>query len=224
VTDVLLLHGAGSTAADWAGFALPGFTCTAVDLRGHGNGPQGPWTWDAVLDDLEALELDNPVVMGQSLGGMVAVRWGKRHPDCPAVVNLDGHGHPSRYPGLTQSEVDTWRQKLDEIFDAQVETLSEQDTRPDRQTLKELQALLAAERTLDLYAGLSCPALLLVATELMRVQEPFAEFYLAQRDGVLADLDGRDNVVRIDAAHCMFRQKPDEVTARISGFLTEVAG
>jgi pimeloyl-ACP methyl ester carboxylesterase len=224
VTDVLLLHGAGATAAVWDGFAIPGFTCVAVDLRGHGNGPDGPWTWDAVLDDLEALELDNPVVIGQSLGGMVAVRWGKRHPDCPAVVNLDGHGHPSRYPGLTQSEADGWRRKLDEIFDAQAETLAGQDTRPDRQTLKELQALIAAERTADLYAGLTCPALLVVATQLMRVQQPFAEFFLAERDGVLADLDGRENVVKMDAAHCMLSQKPDEVAAHISGFLTAVAG
>jgi hypothetical protein len=45
------------------------------------------------------------------------------HPDCPGVVNFDGHGWPSAYPGLTQSEVDSWKAKLKELFDAMAENM-----------------------------------------------------------------------------------------------------
>ena len=37
-----------------------------------------------------------PAVIGHSLGGMVAALWATHHPECPLVVNVDGHGNPTR--------------------------------------------------------------------------------------------------------------------------------
>jgi pimeloyl-ACP methyl ester carboxylesterase len=50
-------------------------------------------------------------VVGHSLGGVLATLYGDRHPETPAVVNLDGHGpgRPEQYVGL---EPDTVRQRL----------------------------------------------------------------------------------------------------------------
>jgi pimeloyl-ACP methyl ester carboxylesterase len=163
-----------------------------------------------MLDHLEGLGLDNPAVVGHSLGGALAIRWAKRHPECPGVVNLDGHGHPSTYPGLSQSEVDTWQAKLTAAFDAMAEQM------PPEQLA--LRPLIDAERTTSLYDGLSSPALLFVATRLLTAQEPFAEYYTAQRRGVLADLAGR-NVVEFDGAHCMLREKPRELAELVTSFL-----
>ncbi|GCE29645.1 hypothetical protein KDA_51290 [Dictyobacter alpinus] len=45
------------------------------------------------MNDLEAViahvGLDNPFVIGHSLGGLVATLYGARHPDCRGVVNLE---------------------------------------------------------------------------------------------------------------------------------------
>lgn len=115
---VLLLHGLGGTLEAWDALGLEGHRTVAMDLRGHGRSGDGPWDWEAALDDLEAvvrcLGLGNPAVAGHSLGGMLAVQWALRHPECPAVVNLDGlrsaESDPGNYPGWTRpSGTGPWR-------------------------------------------------------------------------------------------------------------------
>ncbi|MEU4832263.1 alpha/beta hydrolase [Streptosporangium sp. NPDC023615] len=104
--DVLLLHGGGRTRADWDASASllrdAGFRSVAMDLRGHGESGTAPWSWRDVLVDVaavvEAFGLHRPVIVGHSLGGMVAALWAGGHPECPLAVNLDGHGNPTR-PG-----------------------------------------------------------------------------------------------------------------------------
>ncbi|MFD2078053.1 alpha/beta fold hydrolase [Actinopolymorpha cephalotaxi] len=108
---LVLLHGAGGNLAHWTSFApllAPDFRVVAPDLRGHGHSANGPWTWTDVLTDVQAvvdhLGLANPVVVGHSLGGYVAARWGRTHPDCPAIVDLDGFRSAEtgrdNYPGM----------------------------------------------------------------------------------------------------------------------------
>lgn len=123
---VLLLHGLGGTVADWNRFAarLTGHRVVAVDLRGHGGTGDGPWSWDAVLDDIEAviahLGLPAPAVVGHSLGGWVAALWGLRHPECPGVVDLDGTRsaltRPEHYVGMDLARRDADLARLRELF------------------------------------------------------------------------------------------------------------
>jgi pimeloyl-ACP methyl ester carboxylesterase len=89
---VLLLHGLGSCAADWAPQidALAGaHTVVTVDLRGHGESgrPPGPYSMGLFARDvarlLEALALAPAHVVGLSLGGMVAFQLAV---DAPALV------------------------------------------------------------------------------------------------------------------------------------------
>jgi pimeloyl-ACP methyl ester carboxylesterase len=68
----------------------------AVDLRGHGasDKPQQDYTMATLADDVrwlcERLDLQKPVVIGHSMGGLIALVLAARYPDLPAaIVTLD---------------------------------------------------------------------------------------------------------------------------------------
>ncbi|MET0237416.1 MAG: alpha/beta hydrolase [Kibdelosporangium sp.] len=207
--DLLLLHGAGGTPSDWDTFiqSMPDFRCVAPDLNGL-------TTWEAMLDHLDGLNLDNPAVAGASLGGALGVRWAKRHPECPGAVNFDGHGWPSAYPGLTQSEMDGWRAKLTEVFDEMARNMPPHHAA--------LRPLADSGNVHELYDGLTAPALAVVAMHLLPAQEPFAEFYIASRNGVLADLAQEEvQVTEFPAHHGLLNTHPAELAELVTRFLAE---
>ena len=66
-----------------------------LDLRGHGRSARTPvadWTFEACADDLAAfcdtVGIADPVVLGHSLGGCIALLYAARHPDHPAALVL----------------------------------------------------------------------------------------------------------------------------------------
>lgn len=88
---LLLLHGLGSSSADWA-LQIPVFAARyrviALDLRGHGRSQDGArsYTIAQLADDVAALlgQLNQPPahVVGLSLGGCAAQLLALRHPEC----------------------------------------------------------------------------------------------------------------------------------------------
>lgn len=77
-------------------FAALGHTVVSVDLRGHGESdkPVQPYPISGFADDLAwlctQLGLSRPLVIGHSMGGIVAFDLATRHPDLPGgVVMLD---------------------------------------------------------------------------------------------------------------------------------------
>lgn len=94
---VLLVHGLMATAdLNWS-MAMPAlatsFRVVAPDLRGHGRGLRTRrFTGDECADDLaalvETLELGRVIVVGYSLGGMVAQIFARRHPHLVAGLVL----------------------------------------------------------------------------------------------------------------------------------------
>jgi pimeloyl-ACP methyl ester carboxylesterase len=125
---LLLLHGAGGNLAHMTTLARalrPSHRVITVDLRGHGRSGDGTWSWDAALGDIASvavqMELSSPSVVGHSLGGMLAALWGRRHPESPGVVSLDGNPPPSRpdhLPGLDGEKATAELARLQTVFDA----------------------------------------------------------------------------------------------------------
>lgn len=76
---VVLLHAGVADRSMWAellpALASAGYRAVAVDLPGYGDAPvtdYAPYT--AVLDTMDALEIDRAVLVGNSLGGAIALR------------------------------------------------------------------------------------------------------------------------------------------------------
>ena len=89
-TPVVFLHGIGSSARGWMpqieSFPAAGFHVVAVDLLGYGGRPPvDAMDFESLAADVEAFiarkRLDRPVLVGHSLGGMIAQTMLRRRPD-----------------------------------------------------------------------------------------------------------------------------------------------
>jgi 2-succinyl-6-hydroxy-2,4-cyclohexadiene-1-carboxylate synthase len=116
---ILFLHGFMGSAADWRGVmaALEGeYRCLAVDLPGHGASlglPPDVYTIDgtarALLDLLDELGVERPVVVGYSMGGRLALYLALRHPERFSGLFLE-----SASPGIEDSTEREARRRADE--------------------------------------------------------------------------------------------------------------
>ncbi len=97
----VLVHGLASNARLWDGVAenlhAAGHTVVVIDQRGHGlsDAPDAGYDLDTAVADLlsliHALELDRPVLAGQSWGGNVVLELGWRRPEAVrGIACLDG--------------------------------------------------------------------------------------------------------------------------------------
>lgn len=249
---VLLLHGLGGTLDAWdevAPLLTPAHRVLAMDLRGHGRSGDGPWRWDAVLDDIEAVaaELGSPAVAGHSLGGMLAVQWALRHPECPAIVDLDGlrsaESTVENYPGMAPEAVREEVARLRAAFDAQaaamadplpaerIGTMPERALvtrngatylRPDATLLAEVRYTPEFRDTIPYLREVRCPALVVLPTA-DPPSAPGGELMAAFRRGVRRDLAALAatmpnlRVVEVDGSHDMLAERPAEIAELISG-------
>jgi esterase len=86
---ILFLHGGGLTAHTWDVMAVnlrDRFRCIALDQRGHGDSEWSPtvdYGVETQVKDVEgfiaALGLENPVLVGQSMGGLNSIAYASRH-------------------------------------------------------------------------------------------------------------------------------------------------
>lgn len=97
----LLVHGLASNAKTWDGVAQrlnsAGHRVVAVDQRGHGlsDKPESGYGFTNVTTDLRALidslDMQQPILVGQSWGGNVVLHFAARYPDAASgLVLVDG--------------------------------------------------------------------------------------------------------------------------------------
>lgn len=103
---VVFLHGNGILADDWdlsiLDNAAQRWRCIAFDRPGHGyseqpSGQYGAAEQAAILRaGARALGLERPIILGHSLGGIVALAWALNYPDeVGGVVFLSGYAYPT---------------------------------------------------------------------------------------------------------------------------------
>ena len=130
---LLFLHGTGCDSSDWAG-VIEGLSqnlrCIALDFRGHGQStvPKRPFTLTDLADDVlhltNYLGLQKFVIVGHSLGGMVAMAVARRSSSVVGLVLLEGWTSlssaggafdPGRFYGsLSETEISHIQQKSKE--------------------------------------------------------------------------------------------------------------
>jgi N-formylmaleamate deformylase len=186
---VVLLHGIGSRGSSWWPVIDPladRFHLYQLDLRGHGASgkPERGYVIDDYVADLEAvldaLELDEPRIMGHSLGAVITLFWASEHPNRAAALVLEDpllHIEPDllglfhgwqQLAALTPAEAAAWyRQEYPHWDDEDCVRRAEAITSTAPGVFAELRAASAAalangtgDRT-HLLARIASPALLL---------------------------------------------------------------
>ena len=113
--DVVFIHGALRSLEDWAPVIgeLSGVHAVAMELRMHGQSDTPPTPrWDDFVRDVDAvvrtMELERPLVVGHSFGGVVALADAAAHADRSGVVDIDGFDFRERalYDDVDPTDVD----------------------------------------------------------------------------------------------------------------------
>lgn len=234
-TPVLLLHGAGANLDAMAPLAQAlraRHRVLAVDLPGHGQSPDADWDWPitiAALDEVvRAHGLGAPIVVGHSLGGMLAALWADTHPDCPAAVSLDGNPPPAgprHLPGLADAAAEFAR--LQATFDAMAAAMTGMPAmRPSPTLVAQLRQAMTELDLAPVYARLRVPLLLVLATEDLPDQRPFHDLYVAHRAFVreqVGQAAQRNPLLTVEplagATHAMAVERPVELATLITGFV-----
>lgn len=104
---VIILHGLFGMSDNWITHGkrlAEHFSVYLPDLRNHGQSPHSPtFNYHAMSDDLHEFivehKLKNPVIIGHSMGGKVAMQFALEYPDIPAkliIVDISPVKYPDR--------------------------------------------------------------------------------------------------------------------------------
>jgi len=215
-----------------------------LDHRGQGRSDESTperWNFDTWIEDLrgfcEALEIERPVLFGQSFGGMVALGTAIRHPELPAKLIVSSSAAKIRldralpmFERLGGKEARDLAQRLfedpnQENFDAYLATCL-----PLYNTTKADPDILARVRlkpevgfhffrgeglTFDWLADLDrirCPTLILAGEV-----DPITP--VADHEDLAAGIRGSRLEVFPDAGHGVFRDKPGEALELVREFV-----
>jgi pimeloyl-ACP methyl ester carboxylesterase len=118
---ILFHHGIGASGALWAGWLpqlVDRYRVVSFDMRGCGRShiPASDFAWslDRMVEDLfavaDAAELPRFHLVGESIGGTVALAAALARPDRIATLTVSNGAHL----GASIQRVEAWRQQLDE--------------------------------------------------------------------------------------------------------------
>lgn len=246
--DVVLLHGWALHGGMWGTWLdrLAGHArLHVVDLPGHGRS-----NWPAGVHDLAGLaRVVHPqvprdaVVLGWSLGGMLALELARRHPRHLRALILMATtpkflAGPDWEHGIDPAVLDDFSRGLDQDYRRTVHNFLALQTRGDEhalETLRLLRSRLASHGEPDrraLAAGLDVLRDTDLRDVLPRITLP-ALVIAGEHDRLTPPAAGRALAMQLPAArlcmiersgHAPFLSHPDQVLAEVQGFLARHAG
>lgn len=240
---VILLHGISNRSDDWLP-VLPAlvdrFRVLAMDLRGHGGSshPVMGYRHADYADDLqaviEAYNLTSPLLVGHSLGGIVALEWATRHAGVAAGIIAEdpplssGAGIEATFAtwiSMNQLPLESllvrYRVDLPHLPEAQVRRRAESMAETELAVFREELAAARSNAEVDSVArlaGVTSPILLVYGD--------------LETGGMVAPDDIRrltETVPNAEAAriargtHSLHRDRPDDFLRLIIPFLNEHA-
>ena len=103
---LILIHGNGGSVDsldEAAGYLANDYTVYLTESRCHGQSSDpGEISYSLMAKDIaefiKAMNLEKPVVMGHSDGGMIAIALASEYPDLPkAIISCGSNSHPSKF-------------------------------------------------------------------------------------------------------------------------------
>jgi len=121
LTPIFFVHGWGCDhtyfTPQFEYFGGRGHTVVSVDLRGHGESskPRQEYSIDIFAEDIASiaaeLNLQRPVLVGHSMGGVITFEVAARHPELPsAIVMIDS---PVTRPAASRAAMPAFLQELE---------------------------------------------------------------------------------------------------------------
>ena len=227
-TTAVLLHGLGAPQRSWdrvTPLLAPHLRVVTYDQRGHGaSAAADDYSLDAFLADLQAvldtLALQQPLLVGHSFGGLLAVDHAAAHPGCAGVVAVDGGLKVERPPvgwADVQAQLD---RPVTRLLSRAVTAIG----MGSRLSFAELQRVAdeAAGREDHLeetYARLPCPLLVVLAGKADPL--PHGEAMLAAVDTAATRLQQRHpqiKLARLPCGHNIPLARPRELADLIVRF------
>ena len=245
-TTLLFIHGMCGGAWNWEdqmNRLSPEFHCVAYARRGHsGSEPGiGDQNYSTHVDDVAALidrlDLNQPIVVGSSSGGSVAIELLQRYPEHveaavvsePALYTLDpaaGEKLMAELEPAVQSAVATGgpRAAVDTFFGAVASSFWEQADERTRDRLRDNAPMLFATLESELPAitpddltGINQPALVLAGEKSLPYARSIART-IAERlpDARFIEFE--------DCGHMTYLEQPAEFARAVTDFAHEIAG
>ncbi len=118
---IIFHHGIGGSAgmwADWLPHLIDRYRIVRFDMRGYGRshrpGPAFKWSLDLLSRDIlaitNAIEVERPHVLGESIGGTIALNYALQNPKRIATLTMSNAAHV----GTSLQRVHAWKKTFDE--------------------------------------------------------------------------------------------------------------
>lgn len=231
---LVLIHGAGDSARAWREqVAYFGARAHAIDLPGHGARPDTLPEEVSALDYARAvhsiitdeLRLERPIIVGHSLGGLIALEMGLNYASELGGLVLIGTGARMRVlPALLESARTNPEQALSGLKNLSIAEKSDPElsTRLINEQVKPQPGMLYRDllacNTFDVMGHLEeirdLPTLIICGAEERNAPVKFSQYL---HDHIAAS----SLCIVPDAGHYVQREKPVEVNHAIAEWLTE---